>query len=67
MRRTLVDLLQRAIDRDPRDAPTVSVKDACDLQDLSWFPETSEPVDVAHDASERAGVGTGTAEGVPAG
>jgi hypothetical protein len=44
MRRTLIDLIERDIKRDPGDAPTVSVEANCFAQDLAWMPETLEPL-----------------------
>lgn len=38
-RRSLVDLVQRDLERDPRDAPAIDVWDACARQDLAWIAE----------------------------
>ena len=41
--RTLVEQLQRNLNRDPRDAPVVDVQGDCDVQDMYWMPEAEEP------------------------
>jgi hypothetical protein len=43
-RRSLIDMIERDLQRDLGDAPAVSVQDSIDLQDLGWMPETTEPV-----------------------
>lgn len=42
-RRTLIDLIERDLDRDPGDAPALVLQDVIDLQDLDWMPEAREP------------------------
>lgn len=42
-RRTLLDLIQRNLDRDPRDAPALSVEADCAAQDMAWMPDGVEP------------------------
>lgn len=42
-RRTLTDLIQRNLDRDPGDAPALSVEADCAAQDMAWMPTAEEP------------------------
>lgn len=44
MRKTLLDLIQRNLDRDPRDAPAVYLEADCAAQDMAWMPDGAEPV-----------------------
>jgi hypothetical protein len=42
--RSLVDLIRGDLERDPFDAPFVSVEADCLAQDMAWMPTAVEPV-----------------------
>lgn len=42
-RRTLIDLIERDLERDPLDAPFLSVEADCAAQDMAWMPTAAEP------------------------